>query len=143
MPESGKKLSGLRFWVTAQQLDYREHLEDKYLDKLKTITELCGEDAFETMPILQSYGNLDPYLSKIWFDESKPAAIRIFNQLEGDFDKDVISKHLCNGDIVTLPSGSEKRSASVILVPADVMGRLNEMQGKERVKDEDYQEEED
>ena len=92
------------------------------------------------MPIVQSYGELDPYIAKIWFDKSQPAQIRIFNQLESSLDKDVVSKHLCNGDIMTLPSNSNRHCASVILVPAEVMGQLKELQGRERVGEEDEEE---
>ena len=138
VPDYGSPISALPAWSTSQFLDSREcNGEQEYVDQFFDLIKLCAEDDHETQPILQSYGELDPHMSKIWWKIYDCGDVQVFNHVEGGVEKEKVAKHLGNGDLFIFKSGTYgvPNDCATVIVPPKVMNRLIAAQKELEEKD--------
>lgn len=120
-PKQGDTIKALPLWSTNQFIDSRKYNEQQYIDKHFTFTQPCDFDGPQTQLIQQSFGALDPYMSKIWWKNANCGDAKVYNHIGGPVDNAKLSKHLDNGDLFIINSkqyGAPSSCAAVIVPPA-------------------------
>ena len=64
-------------------------IRPKYHEDFFRTFQDCEQDDQGTMPILQSIGELDPFIKEIWWKISDCGDVQVFNHIDGAVDQKI------------------------------------------------------